>query len=77
MDRTRGRGSRGIHSDPEYLAAKVEELRADVEALQKSVDVLLEDNVRKATYIKVFTWCGGAVIALVGWLIDHLSMWRM
>lgn len=73
MDHTR---QGGLHSDPEYLAEKLTELTGEVEKLRVEMDVLQEDNMRKATYLKAATWAGGILIAAIGWLVDHLSTFR-
>lgn len=65
-----------IQLEPEYLAAKVSALHSQIKELNKAVEELKEESLKRAVYVRIIGWVAGALVALTAFLSDYLHIIR-
>ncbi len=59
-----------------YILAKLEEIHEDVRELKEEVTLLKTDYIQRKTTSKLMLTALGALAAVVGWLIERMSVIR-
>lgn len=65
-----------IQLEPEYLAAKVSALHAEIRELHTAVEELKEESLKRSIYVRIIGWVAGGLVALTAFLSDYLHIIR-
>jgi hypothetical protein len=67
---------RTMEMDPEYLAAKLDTIHQAVTTLKEEVDLLKEESIKRAAYLRIMGWITGAALALSTFISNYLDIFK-